>query len=103
MWTIGLIASIYASALNPALVRTTLNLSGIVNGIGTIFLFVLVDPVSSLIMDQSVSGDRPVEHVKIMVIWLAIGSFIGNILGVFLLDPAAHYILWFSKFIFFGN
>jgi hypothetical protein len=99
MWTIGVISANYASALNPELVRTTLNLSGVVNGIGTVFLFILVDPVSSLIMDQSVSGDRPIEHVKIMVIWLAIGSVIGNLLGLFLLEPAARYIIWASKFI----
>jgi hypothetical protein len=99
MWTIGVISANYASALNPELVRTTLNLSGVVNGIGTIFLFIFVDPVSSLIMDQSVSGDRPVAHVKIMIIWLAIGSVIGNVLGLFLLEPAANYIIWASKFI----
>jgi hypothetical protein len=99
MWTIGVISANYASALNPELVRTTLNLSGVVNGIGTIFLFILVDPVSSLIMDQSVSGDRPVSHVKVMVIWLAVGSVIGNLFGLFLLEPAANYIIWASRFI----
>ncbi len=99
MWTIGVISSTYASVLNPALVRTAINLSGIVNGIGTIFLFVLVEPVSALVVDQVVSGDRPSSHVRIMVLWLAFGSILGNLIGVLLLVPAAHYILTVSKII----
>jgi hypothetical protein len=99
IWTIGVIASAYASALNPDLVRTSLQLSGIVNGIGTVCLFVLVEPVSALIVDQASMGKRPMEHVKIMVIWLAIGSFLGNLLGLVLLVPAANYILWMSKIV----
>lgn len=99
MWTIGVISSTYASALNQELVRTAVNLSGIINGIGTIFLFVLVEPVSALIVDQAVHGDRTGEHVRIMVIWLAIGSILGNLIGLPLLVPAANYILWVSKLI----
>ncbi|MFP4497165.1 MAG: lipid II flippase family protein [Vulcanimicrobiota bacterium] len=99
MWTIGVISSTYASVLNEKLVRTSIHLSGIVNGIGTIFLFVLVEPVSALIVDQVISGDRPEKEVRIMVIWLAIGSIIGNLLGAVLLVPSAHYILWISKLI----
>lgn len=103
MWTIGVISSTYASVLNEKLVRTAIHLSGIINGIGTIFLFVLVEPVSALVVDQVVSGDRPKEHVRIMVIWLGLGSILGNLLGVFLMVPAANYILWISKLIGSGG
>lgn len=99
IWTIGVIASTYASVLNPEMVRTSIHLSGIINGIGTVCLFVLVEPVSSLIVDQTASGTRPISHVKIMVIWLAIGSMVGNLLGLVLLVPASNYILWISKII----
>jgi len=99
IWTIGVIASTYASVLNPDMVRTSIHLSGIINGIGTICLFVLVEPVSSLVVDQVAAGKRPVAHVKIMVIWLALGSILGNLLGVVLLVPASVYILWMSKLI----
>ncbi len=99
IWTIGVIASTYASVLNPEMVRTSIHLSGIINGIGTVCLFVLVEPVSSLIVDQTASGTRPTGHVRIMVIWLAIGSILGNLLGLVLLVPAANYILWISKII----
>ncbi len=99
MWTIGVISSTYASVLNEDLVRTAIHLSGIINGIGTIFLFVLVEPVSALIVDQVVAEKRTIDHVRIMVIWLAIGSIIGNLMGVVLLEPAADYILWVSRLI----
>lgn len=103
MWTVGVISSTYASVLNPELVRTAIHLSGIINGIGTIFLFVLVEPVSALIVDQVVSGTRPIDHVRIMIIWLAAGSIIGNLMGVVLLVPAADIILWVSKLIGGGS
>lgn len=99
IWTIGVIASTYASVLNPDMVRTSIHLSGIINGIGTVCLFVLVEPVSSLLVDQVAAGKRPVDHVKIMVVWLAFGSIIGNLLGIVLLAPASAYILWMSKLI----
>jgi len=99
MWTIGVISSTYASVLNQELVRTAIHLSGIINGIGTIFLFVLVEPVSALVVDQVVSGDRTDNHVRIMVLWLGLGSIIGNLLGIILLVPAARYILWVSRLI----
>jgi len=99
IWTIGVIASTYASVLNPDMVRTSIHLSGIINGIGTVFLFVLVEPVSALIVDQAASGNRPLDHVKTTVIWLALGSIVGNLLGLILLVPASLYILWMSKLI----
>ena len=99
IWTIGVIASTYASVLNPEMVRTSIHLSGIINGFGTVCLFVLVEPVSSLIVDQTASGTRPTQNVRTMVIWLAIGSILGNLLGLVLLVPAANYILWISKII----
>lgn len=99
IWTIGVISSTYASVLNPDMVRTSIHLSGLVNGIGTIFLFVLVEPVSALIVDQAAAESRPVSDVQKMVIWLAFGSIAGNILGLLLMEPAALYINWMSSFI----
>ena len=103
IWTIGVISSTYASALNPELVRTAIHLSGIVNGIGTICLFVLVEPVSALIVDQTVSGNRSIDDVKKMVLWLGLGSVLGNLVGLILLVPAANYILWVSQLIGAGG
>lgn len=96
IWTIGVIASTYASVLNPSMVRTSIHLSGLVNGIGTVCLFVLVEPVSALIVDQAASGSRPVDDVRKMVLWLAGGSIAGNMVGLILLVPAALYINWMS-------
>jgi hypothetical protein len=41
----------YASALAPELARTATTLSGVVNGVGTLLLVILIDPVSALITD----------------------------------------------------
>ena len=56
LWsTIGVLAASYASALAPQYARTAMTLSGVINGVGTLLLVLLVDPVSALITDQALS------------------------------------------------
>jgi hypothetical protein len=89
VYTVGISATRYASALAPDLARTATTLSGVVNGIGTLLLVILIDPVSSLITDQALRGNRPGAEVTHIVIWQVVGRFIGTIVGQFLFFPAA--------------
>ena len=59
VYTMGISATMYASALAPDLARTATTLSGVVNGVGTLLLVILIDPVSALITDQALRGKRP--------------------------------------------
>ncbi|MCL5773519.1 MAG: lipid II flippase Amj family protein [Firmicutes bacterium] len=92
IWTVGVLAATYASAMAPNYARTAVLLSGIINGIGTIFLFVVVDPTAALIVDQTVAGLRPPKDVKIMVLYLTLGTILGTILGQFIFSPSALFI-----------
>ena len=89
VYTVGVASTIYASALAPDLARTTTTLSGVINGIGTLLLVILVDPVSALITDQALRGNRPVSAVSHIVIWQVAGRFAGTLLAQLLLVPAA--------------
>ncbi len=89
IYTVGVSSTLYASALAPELARTATTLSGVVNGFGTLLLVILIDPVSALITDQALRGNRPSSAVSHVVIWQVAGRLLGTILAQFLLVPAA--------------
>jgi hypothetical protein len=89
VYTVGVSSTIYASALAPELVRTATTLSGVINGVGTLLLVILVDPVSALITDQALRGNRPTSAVSHIVIWQVAGRFVGTLLAQLLFVPAA--------------
>jgi hypothetical protein len=87
----------YASALAPELARTATTLSGVVNGFGTLLLVLLIDPVSALITDQALHGDRPPAAVTHIVIWQVVGRFAGTLLAQVLFYPAALVVLHVAR------
>ena len=89
VYTVGVSSTIYASALAPELARTATTLSGVVNGVATLLLVLLVDPVSALITDQALRGARPVSEVSSIVVWQIAGRFVGTLLAQILFLPAA--------------
>jgi hypothetical protein len=93
VYTVGVSSTIYASALAPELVRTATTLSGVVNGIGTLLLVVLVDPVSALVTDQALRGSRPVSAVSHIVVWQVVGRFAGTLAAQLLFAPAAWLVV----------
>jgi hypothetical protein len=46
----------------PDLARTATTLSSVINGVGTVLLLILIDPVEALIPDQALRGSRPVSE-----------------------------------------
>jgi hypothetical protein len=92
IYAIGVVASYYASIIQPEVARTALSASGLVNGIATISFALIVDPTSAFLVDQAAKGERPVEHVKSMVFYLALTAIIGTLLSQLILYPAALFI-----------
>lgn len=89
---IAIVASYYASILQPEVARTALSASGLVNGIATISFALIVDPTSAFLVDQAVKGERPIEHVRSMVFYLSLTFIAGTLLSQLILYPAAIYI-----------
>ncbi len=98
-YTVGVLSTIYAAALAPELRATAVNLSGIVNGIATMLLFILVDPTAALITDQCITDIRPVEHAKSMNLYLVIFRFLGTILAQFIIILTAYFVLWAARLV----
>lgn len=93
IYAIGVLSSLFAGAMVPSYRITATQLSGIVNGIATILLVLLVDPVCAYITDQAVRGKRKEEDVKSMVFYIVMGRVTGTlILSQLLFLPATTYI-----------
>jgi hypothetical protein len=99
VYTVGVSSTIYASALAPELARTATTLSGVVNGVGTLLLVLLIDPVSALITDQALRGHRPLSAVSHIVIWQVAGRFAGTVVAQLLFAPAAWLVVSLARFL----
>ena len=97
VYTVGISATMYASALAPELARTSTTLSGVINGVGTLLLVILIDPVSALITDQALRGKRPVSEVSHIVVWQVTGRFLGTLLAQVLFFPAALLVVRLAR------
>lgn len=89
VWTVGVMAALLASAELPKMAQTAVLLSGLVNAFAAIAFSVWVDPKAAVITDQAIKGERPQKHVDITAVHLAIGNFVGGLLGLAMLSPAA--------------
>ena len=92
IYAIGVASAYEASVLNLDARTTAAGLSGIVNGVGTLAFTFFVDPTSALMVDQAVKGERSLDSIRAMVIWLTVTAIIGTILSQLLLWPGAWVI-----------
>lgn len=93
IYTVGVLASLWAGAQLPQLRATAGQLSGIVNGIATILLVMLVDPTSAHITDQIIHNKRPEQDIKSAIFYLVLGRLFGTlILAQLIFAPATDYI-----------
>lgn len=97
--TIGIMSAVYASALHPHISRTTTLLSSVVNGVASILLGLVVDPVAALLTDNAVSGKRPENHIKVMAVFLMMGMLLGTLLSQVIFRPCVWFIGWCSELV----
>lgn len=92
IWTVGALSAVTVSGLYPEHKQTSLLLSGLVNSFAAIAFTVLVDPQAAVILDQAVNGKRPAQHVMTAAFHLALGNFLGALLGLAFFGPAIKLI-----------
>lgn len=93
MLTVGVLASLYAGYLNPALRVTASSLSAVITGLATVLLFVFIDPYLSMLTDEVLQGK--VDHLSFRrgVSLLVGGRLAGTLLAQLLLVPAAYLVV----------
>jgi hypothetical protein len=98
-WVTGPLAAYYAGVLLHSSMATAISLSGLITGVATVTLTLIVDPTAALITDQAASGKRPIEDLKAMLIYLVVTTVVGTLLSQLLLTPAAHVIASVARFL----
>jgi hypothetical protein len=91
-WVTGPLSAYYAGVLLHSSMATAISLSGLITGVATVTLTLIVDPTAALITDQTAHGKRPEHDLKAMLVYLVITTIVGTLLSQLLLDPAANII-----------
>ncbi|HEY0747775.1 MAG TPA: lipid II flippase Amj family protein [Steroidobacteraceae bacterium] len=97
LWTIGVFAALYAGYLNPALRVTSSTLSGVVNGLATIMMFVFIDPQMSILTDDVVEGTASEPQFRRAIVWLVGSRLVGTLFAQAILVPAAMLIVFTAE------
>ena len=98
-WVTGPLSAYYAGVLLHSSMATAISLSGLITGVATVTLTLIVDPTAALITDQAASGKRPIEDLKAMLAYLVVTTVVGTLLSQLLLDPAAGVIATVARFL----
>ena len=98
IYTIGVLSAYYAAFfVDEEYLLAAAGSSGMINGIATILLTLLVDPQAAIITDQALRNKRPYGDVKALVIMLLGTKLLGTIIGQILIYPAAIIIASFYQ------
>jgi hypothetical protein len=92
IWTNGVLAALYAGALLPAYRSTASLLSGIVNGIAAVLSNFMIDPVTAVITDQTLQGQRDERDMINLTYWMMFTRLLGTILAQLLFIPTVHLV-----------
>ena len=99
IFTVGVLAALYAGYLNPELRTTASSLSSVINGFATILMFLFIDPFLSVLTDDVVSGKFSELMFRKYIILMVISRILGTLLAQFLLLPAARIIAFIAGII----
>jgi hypothetical protein len=99
IYTVGILAALYASALAPEYKGATMMSSGIINGFATILLTLFVDPKASILADRVANKKASYVYLKSYSLTMVTSKFAGTLFAQVLFIPAAYYVAWFSKWI----
>ncbi len=98
-WVAGPLSAFYAGVIDAKVTGTALLLSGLITGVATVTLTLVVDPTAAVITDQAALGMRPESDIKAMLLYLVLGAIVGTLLAQFVLWPAAHLIVLVARFL----
>lgn len=99
IYTIGVLAALYAALLVPERATTAVMASGLVNGIATILLIIFIDPKLSILADDVINEKGSYINLKSASIMMVSSRILGTLLAQLLFIPGAKYIAWFTQFI----
>lgn len=99
IYTIGVLSALYAALLVPDRSSTAIMASGLINGIATILLVILIDPKISVLADDVVNNKGSYSRLKGISLMMVTSRLLGTVLAQLLFIPGANYVAWLTKFI----
>ena len=99
IYTIGVLAALYAALLAPERATTAVMASGLINGIATILLIVFIDPKISILADDVINKKGNYITLKSASIMMVTSRLLGTLLAQVLFIPGAKYIAWFTQYL----
>jgi hypothetical protein len=95
----GVLSALYAGVLAPEYRMTTGQLSAVVNFVGTLLLFALVDPYLSYLTDTTSAGETPQSRLRLHVAAMGVSRLLGTVLAHLVLLPGASMIAAVARWI----
>lgn len=93
VYAIGMVGATYASVLDPTAARTALLSTGLINAVAMVAFTFVVDPASAYMTDMATKGERSVDDVRRLMVFLSLTTIVGLLAAQLLLVPAAHFVV----------
>lgn len=94
IYTTGVVSALYASFLWPAQGTAMSMSSGLINGVATVLLTLLIDPRLAVLSEKTLRGELPLTRMNSMYGWMIISRLAGTLLAQLLLVPLAIWLGW---------
>ncbi|NBA85203.1 DUF2837 family protein [Emticicia sp. CRIBPO] len=98
--TVSVLSCLYAGYLNPDLRSTSLSLNGFIVGLSTVLFMIVVEPHIGIIADKVIQGEYSDAYFRRYLVFVVIARSLGTALGIFLLVPLAHVVVFLAKSVF---
>ena len=99
LFTVGVLATLYAGYLQPSYRVTAVALSPVINSIATLSLFLFIDPYLSILTDDTVDGRLRQEDFRQAIVVLTASRIVGAFFAQILLVPSAMLIVIIARMI----
>ncbi|MNC13738.1 hypothetical protein D3C75_614920 [compost metagenome] len=94
IYTVGVLAALYASFLFPGMAAFTSQSSGLINGVATILLTLFIDPHLAMLTDKAQRDLKAQQGLGRVFGAFMVSRLAGTLLAQLLFVPAAYWIGW---------
>lgn len=92
LWTTSVLSALFAGVLTPEYRSTAMLMSGVLNLMAVFLETFLVDPVTAMITDQTLTGARQEREIHHLTFWLVLSRLLGTFFAQALFLPAAYFV-----------
>ncbi|BFT72362.1 lipid II flippase Amj family protein [Paenibacillus sp. P36] len=99
IYTVGVLAALYATFLPGQYSIGASQSSGLINGVATILLTLLIDPQVALLTDKALRKEAKLSSINKVFGSLMFSRFCGTVLAQIIFIPAAYWIKWIVPYL----